>query len=63
MGKKATKATKKFASSGQLKQTIQARHRHQQIRKRVQNKKGTAKQATHEKRGEEEEAPKRGGQR
>ncbi|KAF8890669.1 Noc2-domain-containing protein [Infundibulicybe gibba] len=40
MGKKATKATKKFASSGQLKKTIQARHKHQQIKKRSQNRKG-----------------------
>lgn len=38
---KASKATKKFASSGQLKKTIQARRKHQQIRKRVSgNKKG-----------------------
>jgi hypothetical protein len=37
---KASKATKKFASSGQLKKVIQARHKHQQIRKRTQGKRG-----------------------
>ncbi|KAG6907717.1 hypothetical protein DXG01_007630 [Tephrocybe rancida] len=40
MGKKASKQTKKFASSGQLKKVIQARHKHQQIRKRTQGKRG-----------------------
>lgn len=40
MGKKATKQTKKFASSGQLKKVIQARHKHQQIQKRTQGKRG-----------------------
>lgn len=40
MGKRASKATKKFASSGQLKKVIQARHKHQQIRKRTQGKRG-----------------------
>ncbi len=42
---KASKATKKFASSGQLKKTIEARRKHQQVRKRIQNKKtGKGKQ-------------------
>jgi nucleolar complex protein 2 len=40
MGKKATKATKKFASSGQLKKVIQARHRHRQILKKSQGRRG-----------------------
>ncbi|KAG6856847.1 hypothetical protein H0H87_012905 [Tephrocybe sp. NHM501043] len=40
MGKKASKQTKKFASSGQLKKVIQARHKHQQIRKRTQGRRG-----------------------
>lgn len=40
MGKKASKQTKKFAASGQLKKAIQARHKHQQIRKRIQGKRG-----------------------
>lgn len=39
MGKKATKSMKKFASSGQLKKTIDARRKHQQIKKRAQGKK------------------------
>ncbi|KAF8970594.1 Noc2p family-domain-containing protein [Flammula alnicola] len=33
---KATKATKKFVASGQLKKTIQARHKKQQITKKIQ---------------------------
>ncbi|KAG6810857.1 hypothetical protein H0H92_010041 [Tricholoma furcatifolium] len=41
MGKKASKQTKKFAASGQLKKVIQARHKHQQIRKRTQGKRST----------------------
>jgi nucleolar complex protein 2 len=40
MGKKATKATKKFVSSGQLKKVIQARHKHRQILKRTQGRRG-----------------------
>ncbi|KAF8154012.1 Noc2p family-domain-containing protein [Crassisporium funariophilum] len=40
MGKKASKATKKYASSGQLKKAIQARHKHQQIKKKTQGRKG-----------------------
>jgi nucleolar complex protein 2 len=39
MGKKATKATKKFAAKGQLKKTIQARQKHNQIKKRAQGRK------------------------
>ncbi|EAU87524.1 hypothetical protein CC1G_11196 [Coprinopsis cinerea okayama7 len=40
MGKKATKATRKFAASGQLKKTIQARHKHQQVKKKIQRRRG-----------------------
>ena len=40
MGKKASKATKKFAASGQLKKTIQARHKAQQIKKKIQGRRG-----------------------
>ncbi|KAG7447240.1 Noc2-domain-containing protein [Guyanagaster necrorhizus] len=41
---KASKSMKKFASSGQLKKTIEARRKHQQVRKKVQGKKsGRAK--------------------
>lgn len=34
MGKKVAKSARKFAASGQLKKTIQARHKHQQTKKR-----------------------------
>lgn len=40
MGKKATKATRKFAASGQLKKTIQQRRKHQDIQRKVQRRKG-----------------------
>lgn len=40
MGRGATKATKKYAASGQLKKSIQARHKHQQIKKKIQGRKG-----------------------
>ncbi|KAK7055141.1 Noc2-domain-containing protein [Favolaschia claudopus] len=39
MGKKAAKSTKKFASSGQLQKVITARRKHQQIKKKITNKK------------------------
>lgn len=37
---KATKATKKYVSSGQLKKAIQARHKKQQITKKIQARRG-----------------------
>ncbi|KAF9054271.1 Noc2p family-domain-containing protein [Panaeolus papilionaceus] len=37
---KATKATKKFASSGKLKKTIEARHKKKQIQKRFEKRRG-----------------------
>lgn len=37
---RATKATKKYAASGQLKKAIQARHKHKQIKKKIQGRKG-----------------------
>jgi len=37
---KASKATKKFVSSGQLKKTIQARHKKQQIQKKFEKRRG-----------------------
>ncbi|PPQ63453.1 hypothetical protein CVT24_004985 [Panaeolus cyanescens] len=40
MGKKSTKATKKFASSGKLKKTIEARHKQKQIKKRFEKRRG-----------------------
>lgn len=39
MGKKAPKSARKFAASGQLKKTIDARRKHQQIKKKMQSKK------------------------
>ena len=35
MGKKATKATKRFVTSGKLKKTIEARHKQQQYKKKI----------------------------
>ena len=43
MGKKATKATRKFAASGQLKKTIQQRRKHQDIKRKVERRKGSRK--------------------
>ncbi|KAF9529055.1 Noc2p family-domain-containing protein [Crepidotus variabilis] len=40
MGKKASKATKKFATSGKLKKTIQARHKAQDIKKKIERRRG-----------------------
>lgn len=40
MAKKGAKATRKFAASGQLKKQIQARHKHQELKKRVERRKG-----------------------
>lgn len=37
---KATKATKRFAASGQLKKTIQARHKHKELQKKFQKRRG-----------------------
>ncbi|KAI0744746.1 Noc2-domain-containing protein [Earliella scabrosa] len=38
MGKKAAKSTRKFAASGQLKKTIQARRKHRDIKKKVEKR-------------------------
>jgi len=44
MGKKATKATKRFVTSGKLKKTIEARHKQQQYKKKIgAHKKGGPK--------------------
>jgi len=40
MGKKAAKSARKFAASGQLKKTIQARHKHQQTKKKFEKRRG-----------------------
>ena len=46
MGKKAAKSTRKFAASGQLKKTIQARRKHRDIKKKVEKRQaGKGKQA------------------
>ncbi|KAJ7468636.1 Noc2-domain-containing protein [Mycena latifolia] len=67
MGKKAAKSMKKFASSGQLKKTIDARRKHQQIKRKNLSKKsvkdGKAKQrpaAPEDEDQEEDEAPAKG---
>jgi nucleolar complex protein 2 len=44
MGKKVAKSARKFAASGQLKRTIQARHKHQEVKKKIERKKGKGKQ-------------------
>jgi nucleolar complex protein 2 len=40
MAKRGTKATRKFAASGQLTKKIQSRRKHQQIQRKVHKKKG-----------------------
>lgn len=40
MGKKAVKSARKFAASGQLKKTIEARHKHQQTKKKFEKRRG-----------------------
>ena len=40
MGKKATKASRKYAASGQLKKEIQARKKHQQMKRTIERRKG-----------------------
>lgn len=51
MGKKAVKATRKFAASGQLKKTIQQRRKHQDIKRKAErrktSKKGKERQTEH----------------
>jgi nucleolar complex protein 2 len=37
---KATKATKKYVASGQLKKAIQARHKRQEVTKKIQKRRG-----------------------
>jgi nucleolar complex protein 2 len=40
MGKKAAKSARKFAASGQLKKTIQARHKYQQAKTKFEKRRG-----------------------
>jgi nucleolar complex protein 2 len=61
MAKKGSKATRKFAASGQLKKKIEARRKHQQIQKKVhKNKdarnKGKERARADEGEGEQEDA-------
>lgn len=47
MGKKAAKSTRKFAASGQLKKKIQARHKHQQDKKKFEKRRGNKGRLSH----------------
>lgn len=47
MGKKAAKSTRKFAASGQLKKAIQARHKHQQVKKKFDKRRGNKGRSSH----------------
>ena len=40
MGKKVAKSARKFAASGQLKKSIQARHKYQQTKKKFEKRRG-----------------------
>ncbi|KAG6330687.1 hypothetical protein ID866_8405, partial [Astraeus odoratus] len=71
MGKATKKSTRKFASSGQLKKTIEKRRKHQETKKKIQSRrgakgKGTVKEAAEsdassEDENEEEEPKSKGG--
>lgn len=47
MGKKAAKSTRKFVASGQLKKAIQARHKHQQAKKKFEKRRGNKGRSSH----------------
>lgn len=55
MGKKAAKATRKFASSGQLKKTIQQRRKHQDIKRKAERRKNGSKKGKEKQADKEEE--------
>ncbi|EUC63015.1 Noc2 family protein, putative [Rhizoctonia solani AG-3 Rhs1AP] len=55
MGKKAAKATRKFAKSGELKRTIQARRKHKAVKAKVQARRGAKKVENEEDEDEDEE--------
>lgn len=40
MGKKAAKSTRKYAASGQLQKAIQARRKHQDVRRKAGKRRG-----------------------
>ncbi|KAI0337672.1 Noc2-domain-containing protein [Trametopsis cervina] len=48
MAKKAAKATRKFAASGQLKKTIQQRRKHQDIKRKAERRKASGKGKGHQ---------------
>ena len=52
MAKKGTKATRKFAASGQLTKKIQARRKHQQIQKKIHKNKGARNKGRERSRGD-----------
>ncbi len=50
MGKKASKASRKYAASGQLQKEIQSRRKHQQIKRNIERKRtGKSKDAGEDK--------------
>ncbi|KAI0632864.1 Noc2-domain-containing protein [Trametes polyzona] len=58
MGKKAAKSTRKFAASGQLKKTIQARRKFRDIKKKAEKRKGgkgKGRDPEHDEAGSEED--------
>ena len=66
MGKKATKATRKFAASGELKRTITARRKHKAVKHKaevrsIEKDRKRARKGKNEDEGSEEvELPKKG---
>ena len=66
MGKKANKASRKYAASGQLKKEIQARKKHQQLKRTIEKRRGpkgendsrvNSKNARNKGKGKERETP------
>lgn len=66
MGKKANKASRKYAASGQLKKEIQARKKHQQLKRTIEKRRGpkgendsrvNSKNARSKGKGKERETP------
>ncbi|CAE6453743.1 unnamed protein product [Rhizoctonia solani] len=55
MGKKAAKSTRKFAKSGELKRTIQARRKHKAVKAKVQARKSTRREKNDDDDEEDEE--------
>ncbi|KAI0789169.1 Noc2-domain-containing protein [Abortiporus biennis] len=55
MAKKGAKSTRKFAASGQLKKTIQARRKHQEIRRKAERRKSKGGKAPSKVRDEDED--------